>query len=59
VIDRFVNSWWFQGKFQLKVCWEDQEEEQDDWCNYKQILTKAEAWQQELTVGKELGEDPI
>jgi hypothetical protein len=48
-----------RGKFQLKVCWEDQEEEQDDWRDYKQILTEAEAWWQELTVGEELEEDPI
>jgi hypothetical protein len=59
VIDQFVNSRWFRGKFQLKVHWEDQEEEQDDWHNYKQILTEAEAWRQELTIGEELEEDPI
>ena len=38
VIDRFVNSRWFRGKFQLKICWEDQSEEQDDWRAYEDIL---------------------
>ena len=50
VIDQFVNSRWFRGKFQLKVCWEDQEEDQDDWRAYDTILEEAVAWHQELAI---------
>ena len=50
VIDQFVNSRWFRGKFQLKVRWEDQEEDQDDWRAYDTILEEAAAWRQELAI---------
>jgi len=50
VIDQFVNSRWFRGKFQLKVRWEDQEEDQDDWRAYQTILDEAATWHQELAV---------
>jgi len=43
VIGRFVNSRWFRGKFQLKLCWEDQEEDQDDWQAYQTILVMTPA----------------
>jgi len=59
VIDRFVNSRWFRGKFQLKVRWEDQQEEQDDWRDYHEILAESGAWRQELAGGQEMEEDPI
>jgi hypothetical protein len=59
VIDRFVNSRWFRGKFQLKVWWEGQNEEQDDWRSYEEILREAASWQQELSVGGELPEDQV
>jgi hypothetical protein len=41
VINWFVNSWWFRGKFQLKIRWEDQTEEQDDWRDHLAILAEA------------------
>ena len=59
VIDRFVNSRWFRGKFQLKVRWEDQEEEQDDWRDYHSILAESEDWRRELNPGQEMQEDPV
>jgi hypothetical protein len=59
VIDRFVNSRWFRGKFQLKVQWEDQVEEQDDWHDYHTILEESATWRQELEVGDGPGKDPI
>ena len=59
VIDSFINSRWFQGKFQLKVRWEDQAEEQDDWRDYQEILWESAAWRQELAIDDVQGEDPI
>ena len=59
VIDRFVNSQWFRGKFQLKVRWEDQDEDQDDWRGYEDILREAALWQQELSVGDDPPEDQV
>ena len=59
VIDSFINSRWFQGKFQLKVRWEDQAEEQDDWRDYQEILWESAAWRQELVIDDVQGEDPI
>jgi hypothetical protein len=59
VIDQFVNSRWFRGKFQLKICWEDQGEEQDNWRDYHNILMESNAWRQELMADEEIGEDPI
>src|SRR5258706_13273924 len=59
VIDQFMNSRWFRGKFQLKIHWEDQAEEQDDWQDYSEILWESAAWQQELELEDEHGEDPI
>ncbi len=44
VIDQFVNSRWFRGKFQLKIRWEDQAEEQDDWRDYSEVLRESTAW---------------
>jgi hypothetical protein len=58
VIDKFVNSRWFRGKFQLKVHWEDQEEDQDDWHNHKTILREAAAWREQLVVEDLPDEDP-
>jgi hypothetical protein len=43
----------------LKICWEDQGEEQDDWRDYHNILVESNTWRQELTADKEIGEDPI
>ena len=59
VIDCFVNSQWFCGKFQLKICWEDQTEEQDDWCNYSTILKESTSWQEQLEVTDNEVEDPV
>jgi len=59
VIDRFVNSCWFRGKFQLKVRWKDQTEEQDDWRDYAIILRESAGWRAELGVGSNDLEDPI
>jgi hypothetical protein len=59
VIDRFVNSRWFRGKFQLKIRWEDQAEEQDDWRDYAIILRESTGWHKELGIGEEIEEDPI
>ena len=59
VIEKFVNSRWFRGKFQLKIRWEDQTEEQDDWRDYFTILEEAAGWQQELVIGDESVDDPI
>ena len=59
VIEKFVNSQWFRGKFQLKIHWEDPLEEQDDWRDYQEILAESAAWRQELAVNQEIGEDPI
>jgi hypothetical protein len=59
VIDRFVNSRWFRGKFQLKVCWEDQSEEQDDWRDYHAILAEASQWQDELRVQGQEDDDSL
>ena len=59
VIDHFVNSQWFRGKFQLKIWWEDQGEEQDDWWDYDTLHVETQAWQEELQAGEEIGEDPI
>jgi transposase InsO family protein len=59
VIDHFVNSRWFRGKFQLKIRWEDQAEEQDDWRDYAAILKESAGWQEELGVRGEVEDDPI
>jgi hypothetical protein len=59
VIDQFVNSCWFQGKFQLKVQWEDQMEEQDDWWDYFALLAKAAQWRDELQVQGQEGDDSV
>ena len=59
VINQFVNSRWFRGKFQLKIRWEDQGEEQDDWRDYDTLRAKTQAWREELQAGEEIGEDPI
>jgi len=59
VIDKFVNSHWFRGKFQLKVHWEDQEEDQDDWQDYNTILREAAEWRNELVVRNTQDNDPV
>ena len=59
VIDRFVNSRWFRGKFQLKIRWEDQTEEQDDWRDYSTILRESTSWREQLEVADNEAEDPI
>ena len=59
VIDQFVNSRWFRGKFQLKIRWEDQGEEQDDWRDYETLRAETQAWHEELQAGEEIREDPI
>ncbi len=59
VIDQFMNSRWFRGKFQLKIRWEDQAEEQDDWRDYSEILRELAAWREELVLGDGQEEDPI
>ena len=59
VIDRFVNSRWFRGKFQLKIRWEDQMEEQDDWRNYSTILKESAVWRGKLEIAGDKTEDPI
>jgi len=59
VIERFVNLRWFQGKFQLKIRWEEQMEEQDDWRDYQRIMEESAAWRRELAMGEEELEDPI
>jgi len=59
VIDQFVNSRWFRGKFQLKIRWEDQTEEHDDWRDYATILRESAGWREELEVGEDAREDPI
>ena len=46
VIDRFINSRWFRGEFQLKIRWEDQIQEQDDW----RITMRS--WQNQQLGGK-------
>jgi hypothetical protein len=51
VIDKFINSRWFRGKFQLKVYWEDQEEEQDNWRDHTVILRETAEWREHLVVG--------
>ncbi len=59
VIDQFVNSRWFRGKFQLKIHWEYQAKEQDDWRDYSEILQESAAWRQELVLEDGQEEDPI
>ena len=59
VIDHFVNSQWFRGKFQLKIRWEDQAEEQDDWRDFGEILAESARWREELNVDEPLVEDPM
>jgi hypothetical protein len=59
VIDQFVNSQWFRGKFQLKICWEDQMEEQDDWRDYFVILVEASQWRDKLRVQGQEDNDSI
>ena len=59
MVDRFVNSRWFRGKFQLKIRWEDQTEEQDDGRDYTVILKESAGWREELGVGEPTGEDPF
>ena len=58
VIDCFVNSRWFRGKFQLKIRWEDQTEEQDDWRDFGEILAESAKWREELNIDEPLVEDP-
>ena len=59
VIDRFVNSRWFRSKFQLKIRWEDQTEEQDDWRDYSTILKESTGWREQLEAADNETEDPI
>jgi hypothetical protein len=59
VIDQFVNSCWFRGKFQLKIWWEDQTEEQDDWQDYFTILEEASQWRDELCIQGQEDDDSI
>src|SRR5258706_3576190 len=59
VIDQFVNSRWFRGRFQLKIRWEDQNGKQDDWRDYSGVLQALAAWRQELVLGDEEKEDPV
>ena len=59
VINCFVNSRWFRGKFQLKIRWEDQNKEQDDWRGYEEILQEAVDWHQELSVSNEPSGDLV
>jgi hypothetical protein len=59
VIDWFVNSHWFCGKFQLKVRWEDQTEEQDDWRDYFTILVEATQWRDKLRIQGQDDDDSI
>jgi hypothetical protein len=49
VIVKFVNSRWFRGKFQLKVHWEDQED-QDDCHDHETIVREATTWREQLVV---------
>jgi hypothetical protein len=53
-----MNSRWFRGRFQLKIRWEDHEEDQDEWRDYAMVMQEAKAWQEELSV-EEPGVDPI
>ena len=59
VIDKFVNSRWFRGKVQLKIRWEDQSKEQDDWRDYETLRAETQAWREELQAREDIGEDPI
>jgi hypothetical protein len=59
VIDQFINSRWFHGKFQLKVRWEDQAEEQDDWQDYFAILAEAAQWRDELQLQGQEDDDSV
>jgi hypothetical protein len=59
VINRFVNSQWFCGKFQLKVCWEDQPEEQDNWRDYFTVLAEASQWGDQLCVQGQEDDDSL
>ena len=56
VIDRFVNSRWFRGKF---IRWGDQTEEQDNWRDYSTILKESAGWREGLEVADDVTEDPI
>jgi hypothetical protein len=58
VIDKFVNSRWFRGKFQLKVHWEDQGEDQDDWRDHETVLREAATWREQLAIEDLPEEDP-
>ena len=58
VINRFVNSRWFRGRFQLKIRWEDQSEEQDDWRDFREILAESVKWREEFNIDEPLVEDP-
>jgi len=58
VIDCFVNLRWFRGKFQLKIRWEDQAEEQDDWWDFKEILAESARWREELNIDQPLVKEP-
>jgi hypothetical protein len=53
VIDRFMNSRWFKGKFQLKIRWEDQT---DNWHDYSTILKESTGWREELGIGDKMEE---
>jgi hypothetical protein len=43
----------------LKVHWEDQEEEQDDWCDHDIILRESAAWREQLVVEDLPEVDPV
>jgi hypothetical protein len=59
VIDQFINLRWFHGKFQLKVHWEDQPEEQDDWRDYFTVLAEASQWRDQLRVQGQEDDDSL
>ena len=42
----------------MKIQWEDQEEEQDEWRDYTMIMREALAWKEELAI-EEVEGDPI
>jgi hypothetical protein len=59
VVDKFVNSRWFRNKFQLKVHWEDHEEDQDEWRDHDKLMAEVAGWREELAVEDLPDEDPI
>ena len=42
----------------MKIQWEDQAEEQDDWRDFKEILVESARWREELNIDEPLVEDP-